>query len=120
MDHAIETERLTCRYGRTHAVIDMTMRLPTGSIYALLGPNGAGKTTTLKTLLNLRTPASGAARILGVDSRALGPVELARIGYVSENQQVPSNLTIAELEAFCRPWYPTWDAVLANELRDRF
>ena len=44
MDHAIETERLTCRYGRTRAVADLTMRVPTGSIYALLGPNGAGKT----------------------------------------------------------------------------
>jgi len=120
MDHAIETEALTCRYGRTRAVADLTMDVPTGSIYALLGPNGAGKTTTLKTLMNLRPPASGTARVLGVDSRALGPAELARIGYVSENQRIPSNLTIAEIEAFCKPWYPTWDAALANDLRERF
>jgi ABC-2 type transport system ATP-binding protein len=39
---------------------------------------------------------------------------------VSENQRMPSNLTIGEIEAFCRPWYPTWDAVLATELRERF
>ena len=120
MDHAIETEGLTCRYGRTRAVDQLTMRVPTGSIYALLGPNGAGKTTTLKALMNLRQPASGVARVLGVDSRALGPADLARIGYVSENQRIPSNLTIGEIEAFCRPWYPTWDAVLATELRERF
>ena len=120
MDHAIETERLTCRYGRTRAVADLTMHVPTGSIYALLGPNGAGKTTTLKALMNLRPPASGVARVLGVDSRALGPADLARIGYVSENQRIPSNLTIGEVEAFCRPWYPTWDAALATELRERF
>ena len=66
MDCAIETEALTCRYGRTRAVDQLTMRVPAGSIYALLGPNGAGKTTTLKTLMNLRTPASGWARVLGV------------------------------------------------------
>jgi ABC-2 type transport system ATP-binding protein len=120
MDNAIETDALTCRYGRTRAVDDLTMRVPAGSIYALLGPNGAGKTTALKTLMNLRTPASGVARVLGVDSRALGPGELATIGYVSENQRMPSNLTVAEIEAFCRPWYPTWDTTLANELRDRF
>ena len=120
MDHAIETERLTCRYGRTRAVADLTMHVPTGSIYALLGPNGAGKTTTLKALMNLRQPTSGVARVLGVDSRALGPADLARIGYVSENQRIPSNLTIGEIEAFCRPWYPTWDAALATELRERF
>ena len=120
MDHAIETEALTCRYGRTRAVDALTMRVPAGSIYALLGPNGAGKTTTLKTLMNLRAPASGIARVLGVDSRSLGPADLAQIGYVSENQRIPSNLTIGEIEAFCRPWYPTWDAALATELRDRF
>jgi ABC-2 type transport system ATP-binding protein len=117
MEHAIETEQLTCRYGRTRAVEALTMRVPAGSIYALLGPNGAGKTTTLKTLLNLRTPSAGTARVLGVDSRRLGARELARIGYVSENQDLPSNLTVAEIEAFCRPWYPTWDDALANDLR---
>jgi ABC-2 type transport system ATP-binding protein len=120
MTHAIETDRLTCRYGRTRAVDELTMHVPIGSIFALLGPNGAGKTTTLKSLLNLRSPASGSARVLGVDSRALGPADLARIGYVSENQRIPSNLTIGEIEAFCRPWYPTWDTALASELRERF
>jgi ABC-2 type transport system ATP-binding protein len=120
MTYAIETEHLTCRYGRTPAIVDLTMRVPAGSIYALLGPNGAGKTTALKTLMNLRAPASGVARVLGVDSRALGPVDLAKIGYVSENQRIPSNLTLAELEAFCQPWYPTWDTGLATELRERF
>ena len=120
MDHAIETDRLTCRYRRTLAVDALTMRVPTGSIYALLGPNGAGKTTTLKALMNLRPAASGVAHVLGVDSRRLQPADLARIGYVSENQRIPSNLTIGEIEAFCRPWYPTWDAALATELRDRF
>ena len=120
MEHAIETDGLTCRYGRTRAVEALTMHVPAGSMYALLGPNGAGKTTTLKTLLNLRRPASGRARLLGVDSRSLGPSDLARIGYVSENQDLPANLTIGEIEAFCRPWYPTWDAALATELRERF
>jgi ABC-2 type transport system ATP-binding protein len=120
MDHAIETDKLTCRYGRTRAVADLTMRVPTGSIYALLGPNGAGKTTTLKALMNLRQPASGIARILGVDSRALGPADLARIGYVSETQQLPEHLTVAELEDYCRPFYPTWDERFAVELRSRF
>ena len=120
MDHAIETDRLTCRYRRTLAVDALTMHVPAGSIYALIGPNGAGKTTTLKTLLNLRPPDGGLARLLGVDTRQLAPSDFARIGYVSENQRMPEHLTIAELEAFCRPLYPTWDDAFATELRDRF
>jgi ABC-2 type transport system ATP-binding protein len=120
MTHAIETEGLTCRYRRTRAVDGLSLRVPAGSIYALIGPNGAGKTTTLKTLLNLRPPSAGVARVLGVDSRRLGPGELARIGYVSENQRLPEHLTIAGLEAFCRPLYPTWDDAFATQLRARF
>jgi ABC-2 type transport system ATP-binding protein len=120
MNHAIETDALTCRYRRTRAVDALTMEVRAGSIYALLGPNGAGKTTTLKTLLNLRAPSAGVARILGVDSRRLGPPELARIGYVSENQRLPEHLTIGGLEAFCRPLYPTWDDAFASDLRTRF
>jgi ABC-2 type transport system ATP-binding protein len=120
MDHAIETDRLTCRYRRTLAVDDLTMRVPAGSIYALIGPNGAGKTTALKTLLNLRRPDGGVARLLGVESTRLAAADFARIGYVSENQHLPEHLTMAELEACCRPLYPTWDEAFARELRDTF
>src|SRR5262245_44261428 len=115
MDHAIETDRLTCRYRRTLAVDALTMHVPAGSIYALIGPNGAGKTTALKTLLNLRPPDAGGARVLGVESRRLGPADFGRIGYVSENQHLPEHLTVAELEAFCRPFYPSWDEAFAAE-----
>jgi ABC-2 type transport system ATP-binding protein len=120
MDHAIETDRLTCRYRRTLAVDALTMHVPAGSIYALIGPNGAGKTTALKTVLNLRRPDGGVARLLGVDSTRLRPADFARVGYVSENQYLPEHLTLAELEAFCRPLYPTWDEAFARELRETF
>jgi len=120
MDYAIETDGLTCRYRRTLAVDGLTMRVPLGGIYALIGPNGAGKTTTLSTILNLREPDRGSARVLGCESRRLGPADFARIGYVSEGQQLPEHLTVAELEAYCRPFYPTWDAAFAGELRARF
>jgi ABC-2 type transport system ATP-binding protein len=120
MDYIIETDNLTCRYRRTVAVDGLSMRVPAGSIYALIGPNGAGKTTTLSTVLNLRQPSAGDARVLGRDSRQLGPGDFARIGYVSEGQQLPDHLTVAELEAYCRPFYPTWDRAFAAELRVRF
>ena len=120
MDAAIEIAGLSCRCGLRTVVHDLSLRVPAGVVYALLGPNGAGKTTALKTLMNLRAPARGMARVLGVDSRRLGPAQLARIGYVSENQHLPELLRIRDVESFCRPWYPTWDAALADDLRARF
>ncbi len=62
------------------------------------------------------------ARVLGVDSRSARPGRSrGRIGYVSENQRIPVEPDDRRRsKAFCRPWYPTWDAALANELRERF
>jgi ABC-2 type transport system ATP-binding protein len=116
MQHAIETQNLSRRYGRTEAVVDLTMSVPAGSVFALVGPNGAGKTTTIKTLMNLLRPSAGEARLLGTDSRALGPATLQRIGYVSENQVLPEWMSVTALMAYCRPFYPTWNAALADAL----
>jgi ABC-2 type transport system ATP-binding protein len=93
--------------------------IPEGSAFALVGPNGAGKTTTIKVLVNLLAPTRGRAAIFGVDSRAISPRELAGIGYVSENQELPGRLTVAEYLAYLRPFYPTWDRALETSmLRD--
>jgi ABC-2 type transport system ATP-binding protein len=117
---AIETRNLSHRYGRTEAVHDLTLTVPTGSVFALLGPNGAGKTTTIKVLMNLLAPTSGEARILGTDSRKLRERDRAQIGYVSENQQLPLWMTVRQLLDYCRPFYPTWDRDLEKTLLAKF
>lgn len=111
---------MSCRFGRVDAVRNLTLEVPAGSVYAFLGTNGAGKTTTIKTLLNLIQPTSGTARILGVDSTRIGPPELARIGYVSENQRLPERLTVQQMIAYCRALYANWDDTLCQRLVDRF
>ncbi|MES2696290.1 MAG: ABC transporter ATP-binding protein [Verrucomicrobiota bacterium] len=116
----IELERMTRRYGRTEAVHELSLGIPAGSVFALLGSNGAGKTTTLKVIMNLLRPTSGVARVLGVDSRKLGERELAQIGYVSENQQLPLWMTVRQLLDYCRPFYPTWDRGLEATLLKQF
>ena len=109
MTHAVETFELERRFGSLDAVRGLDLRVPRGSVFALVGPNGAGKTTTLKMLMNLIRPSSGRASVLGTDSRRLGSAEFQRIGYVSENQELPFWMTPAELFDYCRPLYPTWD-----------
>ena len=116
----IETQNLTRRFGRMEAVHELSLAVPVGSVFALLGPNGAGKTTTLKLLMNLLSPTAGSARILGVDSRKLGERELAQIGYVSENQQLPLWMTVRQFLDYCRPFYPTWDRTLEGKLLAQF
>src|SRR5271169_6186114 len=118
--NAIEIHSLTRRFGRTSAVVDLSLTVPTGSIFALLGPNGAGKTTTIKVLMNLIRPTSGRATVLGVDSTRIGPKERAQIGYVSENQALPLWMSVRELLDYCRPFYACWDRNLEKTLLARF
>ena len=112
----VSTLHLTCRYGRTEAVRDLTLTVEPGTIFALLGPNGAGKTTTIRTLMNILRPAKGHATVFGVDSRRLSARDLGRIGYVSENQKLPTWMTVDDLLAYCRPFYPSWDDTLCHQL----
>ena len=116
MNVVLETENLTRRFGKTEAVNGLTLSVPEGSIFAFLGPNGAGKTTTIKTVMNIIEPSGGRARVLGIDSRRLGPSEFRQIGYVSENQEIPDWMTVDGLVAYCRPLYPTWDAGFEKHL----
>src|SRR5580698_2800916 len=117
----IEVSNLWKKFGRHDAIQGLSFSVPKGSAFALIGANGAGKTTTIKILMNMIAPTGGGARILGVDSRKLSPKYLARIGYVSENQDMPGRLTVGEYIAYLRPFYPTWDrdleAVILAQLR---
>jgi ABC-2 type transport system ATP-binding protein len=115
----VETHGLTKAYRKLDAVRGVDLRVEEGSAFALIGPNGAGKTTLLQLLVNLLQPSSGSANVLGVDSRRLAAVDFARIGYVSEGQQLPGRLTVDELFDYLRPFYPSWDRALERDLRAR-
>jgi len=116
MNNIIITQDLTKKFGKLTAVNNLSLTVPEGRIFAFLGPNAAGKTTTIKLLMNLIEPTKGTAEVLGVKSGKLSPRELARIGYVSENQKIYEWMTVKQLMAFCKPLYPTWDDTFCGEL----
>ena len=111
----IQVEDLHKKFRRFEALRGLSFCVPQGSAFALIGANGAGKTTIIKILTNILEPTSGRAILLGVDSRKLSPRELVQIGYVSENQDMPARLTVAEYVDYLRPFYPTWDRDLERE-----
>jgi ABC-2 type transport system ATP-binding protein len=117
MAAVIEALALSKSYGGFAALRGLDLTVPEGSVFALLGASGAGKTTAIKTLLNIITPTSGSARVLGVDSRAIGPAVLEQIGYVSESQALPARLRVADFFSYLRPCYSKWDRALEEELR---
>jgi ABC-2 type transport system ATP-binding protein len=118
MEPIIDLKDLSCRYGSHEAVSHLSLRVPAGSTYAFLGTNGAGKTTTIKTLLNLLKPTQGSATVLGVPSTSLGSAQLAQIGYLSQDQKLPLDISLRALINYSRAIYPTWDDALCHRLRD--
>jgi ABC-2 type transport system ATP-binding protein len=116
----IRTHNLSKAFRNTDAVHSLDLEVPGGSIYGLIGPNGAGKTTTIKLLMNILRPSSGSAEVLGVDSRRLSPKQFARIGYVSENQEMPDEMTVGYFLSYLKPFYRDWDDRLADEMVRQF
>jgi ABC-2 type transport system ATP-binding protein len=120
VDRVIEVSGLSRRFGRALALDDVALDVPRGVVFGLVGENGAGKTTLIKHLLGLLRAESGRVRVLGGDPVAQ-PVEvLARVGYLSEDRELPDWMRIGELLNYLRAFYPTWDVALAEQLRKDF
>jgi len=95
------------------------MSVSEGEVYALIGANGAGKTTAVKVIMNLLAPSRGEARVMGVESRRLGPKILERIGYVSATHVLPGRMRVDAYLDYVRRFYTGWDAQLEGALRKR-
>lgn len=72
-DFAIEAKNLDKIYAKQgkspakHALKEINLEIPRGSIFGLLGPNGAGKSTFINILAGLVIKTSGTAKIWGID-----------------------------------------------------
>ncbi len=99
-DAIIETEGLGKSYGSAWALRDVSVSIPPGTI-GLLGPNGAGKSTFLKCLLNLETPTTGTARVLGRNIRSSHRESRERVGYGPELDAHIPGMMGCEYVALC-------------------
>lgn len=92
---AIALSGLRKAYGPTVAVDGVDLVVAPGEVVALLGPNGAGKSTTIDMMLGLAVPASGSARLFGLE-----PGEAIARGHVGAMLQLGDLLpdaTVREL-----------------------
>jgi len=120
MSAAIETHLLTKNYRRTVALDRVTLEIPEHAVYALVGANGAGKTTLIRLLMTILAPSAGSATVLGLASGEVSGQAFERIGYVSENQEMPDSMTIGGLLDYVRPFYRSWDRELEAQLVQQF
>ena len=97
-EYAIDIVNVTKRYAEHTAVRDLTLRVPTGSVYGLLGPNGAGKTTTIRMILNIIAPDSGTIHIFGRPSN--DPKITERLGYLPEERGLYRKMQVKRVLRF--------------------
>ena len=116
----IDVSGPTRRFGATTALASVSLSLPRGAVYGLVGANGAGKTTLIKHILGLLRAESGSVRVFGLDPVADPVGVLSRIGYLSEENDLPGWMRVDELMRYSRAFYPAWDDGYAEELRQRF
>jgi len=91
---AIAVEGLSQRYGRTLALDNISLTVPTGSLFALIGPNGAGKSTLIDILCTIRAPLSGRALVAGLDVSRDPRGVRRRIGVIFQNSTLDTRLSV--------------------------
>ncbi len=116
----ISIANLSRRFGEKIALNSVNLAMPRGAVYGLVGANGAGKTTLIKHILGLLQAESGSVRIFGLDPVAEPVAVLSRIGYLSEENDLPGWMRVDELIRYSRAFYKNWDDGYAEELRNSF
>lgn len=119
MTTAIETRNLTRVYGSTHALDNVTLRIPSNTITGLLGRNGAGKTTFMSLATAQDHPTSGDIRVHG-ETPYENPRALELMSFIRDNQRYPDDYRMGHALRAARIFYPHWDEAFARELVDLF
>jgi ABC-2 type transport system ATP-binding protein len=118
--HAVEITGLSRKFGSKLALNQVSLQVKRGRIFGLVGANGAGKTTLIKHVLGRLKPESGSVRVFGFDPVTDPVAVLGRIGYLSENRDLPAWMRVDELLRYTRAFYPKWDTAYAEDLRRQF
>jgi ABC-2 type transport system ATP-binding protein len=116
----IDIRGLTRCFGAKVALDNVSLCVPRGCVFGLIGVNGSGKTTLIKHILGLLRAESGSVRVFDRDPAADPVGVLARIGYLSEENDLPPWMTVRELTRYTKAFYPGWNDAYAEQLREQF
>ena len=95
-DIAVETSKLSRKFGNFVAVDEVSIKVKQGEIFGFLGANGAGKTTMIRMLCGLLKPSSGQGEVVGLDLYTQSEKIKHKIGYMSQKFSLYNDLTLSE------------------------
>jgi ABC-2 type transport system ATP-binding protein len=89
----LSIEHVTKQYAAHRAIDDVSMEIPTQSVFGLLGPNGAGKTSLIRIITQITAPDSG--RIL-FEGEPLLASHIEQMGYLPEERGLYKKMEVGE------------------------
>ena len=97
----LSIKNLHKRYGKIHAVNNVSLEIHKGNVYGILGPNGSGKSTTLGIVLNVVNETSG--EYSWFDGTMQTHEALKKVGAIIERPNFYPYMTAKEnLELVCK------------------
>ncbi|MGE3536353.1 MAG: ABC transporter ATP-binding protein [Candidatus Tectimicrobiota bacterium] len=114
---AIAVQHLSYRYGQREALLDVSLEIERGEMFALLGPNGGGKTTLFQVLSTLVPATEGQVHLLGYDLARQAAAVRAQIGVVFQHPSVDRQLTVTENLRHHGHLYGLWGQALHAQIQ---
>lgn len=101
METILSIQNLNKKFGRIHAVNDLSFDIQKGNVYGILGPNGSGKSTTLGIILNVVNRTSG--EFMWFDGKVSTHDALKRVGAIIERPNFyPYMSAVENLKLVCK------------------
>ncbi len=116
----IQVSKLSKSYKNQKVLTELDWSIKQGDVIGLLGKNGAGKSTLINAILNINPADSGSVSLLGEDNKVLTSATKARIGYVPQQNDEISWLTVKELILFKKQFYTHWNDSKVAQLISRW
>ena len=116
----IEVNGLSRSFDDKIALDDLSLVVPRGGVFGLIGGNGAGKTTLIRHILGMLKAQTGSVRVFSMDPVRDPVAVLGRIGYLSEDRDLPDWMRVHQLLRYTQAFYPRWDQAYAKDLIEAF
>lgn len=107
-------------YKKQQVLKGLNWEINQGDVIGLLGKNGAGKSTLLKGLLNISDIDAGTIKIFDEDHLNLSTQTKGRIGYVPQENDEISWLSVSDLIKFRKQFYTIWSDDKVLKLIERW
>ena len=101
METILSIKNLDKKYGKVHAVNNLSFDIKKGNVYGILGPNGSGKSTTLGIILNVVNKTSGS--FSWFDNKLSTHEALKKVGAIIERPNFyPYMTAVQNLKLICK------------------